>query len=463
MTSYSDSINKKRQRNDKWGRYIVTGFGGLVLLTLVILISHLVSQALPLALVPNIEKEHQLALPEGSQVESAGDLLGGQLVVTNGEDCRLSLYGYKRHDFAKHHDYIRPCDHQLATTSLMGENAIVDISAGGQVRVVPVRSLAYRSVLIANNSDPLAQPSSLVSSTISFALPGEYWSQTTSWQFAFSSKWAAIALHTPSGTFIRWVNQLNPTQMIDKFFANVDKIHLLPGAQMMLVEKEAHLFLSRLFEDESQLSLLASFEKLSRNDIAILSLEKDRTFFLQDGTNQVTRWVLHRDANTLDFIETYQFLLNADERLIDIKEHASINVVAALTDKRRLLFINRVSGEVVTTIDLPEPMQSISWFGNRLYGYNDDSIYIWRANNLSGITTWRSLFAPQHYEGYTEADTVWQTTNATDFQEAKFSLTPLIIGSLKASLLALFIAIPVAIGAAIYTAFFLLKNDFVMR
>ena len=61
MTSYSDSINKKRQRNDKWGRYIVTGFGGLVLLTLVILISHLVSQALPLALVPNIEKEHQLA------------------------------------------------------------------------------------------------------------------------------------------------------------------------------------------------------------------------------------------------------------------------------------------------------------------------------------------------------------------------------------------------------------------
>jgi phosphate transport system permease protein len=393
-------------------------------------------------------------LPEGSQVESAGDLLGGQLVVTNGEDCRLSLYGYKRHDFAKHHDYIRPCDHQLATTSLMGENAIVDISAGGQVRVVPVRSLAYRSVIIANHSDPLAQPSSLVSSTISFALPGKYWSQTTSWQFAFSSKWAAIALHTPSGTFIRWVNQLNPTQMIDKFFANVDKIHLLPGAQMMLVEKEAHLFLSRLFEDESQLSLLASFDKLSRNDIAILSLEKDRTFFLQDGTNQVTRWVLHRDANTLGFIETYQFLLNADERLIDIKEHASINVVAALTDKQRLLFINRVSGEVVTTIDLPEPMQSISWFGNRLYGYNDDSIFIWRANNLSGITTWRSLFAPQHYEGYTEADTVWQTTNATDFQEAKFSLTPLIIGSLKASLLALFIAIPVAIGAAIYTAFF---------
>ena len=422
MTSYSDSINKKRQRNDKWGRYIVTSFGGLVLLTLVILISHLVSQALPLALVPNIEKEHQLALPKGSRVENAGDLLGGQLMVTSGEDCRFSLYGYKDNNIAKHHDYIRPCEHQLSTTSLMGENAIVDISAGGQVRVVPVRSLAYRSVLIANNSDPSAQSSSLASSTISFALPEKYWTQTSSWHFALSSKWAAIALNTPSGTYIRWVNQLNPTQMMDKFFANVDKVHLLPGAQMMLVEKEAHLFLSRLLEDESELSLLTPFDKSGSKDISILSLEKDRTFYLQDDTRYVSRWVLHRDANTLGFIETYHVLLNADERLIDIKEHASINVVAALTDKQRLLFINRVSGEVVTTIKLLDPVQSVSWFGNRLYGYNDDSIFIWQANHLSGITTWRSLFAPQHYEGYTEADTVWQTTNATDFKKQNLVL-----------------------------------------
>ncbi len=74
--------------------------------------------------------------------------------------------------------------------------------------------------------------------------------------------------------------------------------------------------------------------------------------------------------------------------------------------------------------------------------------------HLSGVTTWASLFEPQHYEGYETEETVWQTTSASDFQEVKFSLTPLLIGSIKASLLALLIAIPVAIGAAIYTAFF---------
>ena len=55
MTFDSNSSNKKRQRNDKLSRYVVTGFGGLVLLTLVILITHLISQALPLTYIPNLK------------------------------------------------------------------------------------------------------------------------------------------------------------------------------------------------------------------------------------------------------------------------------------------------------------------------------------------------------------------------------------------------------------------------
>ena len=55
MTYESDSIDKKRQRYDKWSRYTVTAFGGLVLITLVVLISHLLTQSLPLALLPKIQ------------------------------------------------------------------------------------------------------------------------------------------------------------------------------------------------------------------------------------------------------------------------------------------------------------------------------------------------------------------------------------------------------------------------
>jgi phosphate transport system permease protein len=58
------------------------------------------------------------------------------------------------------------------------------------------------------------------------------------------------------------------------------------------------------------------------------------------------------------------------------------------------------------------------------------------------------------YSGYQDAQYIWQTSQSAEYAQAKFSLIPLIIGSLKASVLALFVAIPLSLGAAIYTAYF---------
>ncbi|MFT7259004.1 MAG: phosphate transport system permease protein [Glaciecola sp.] len=74
--------------------------------------------------------------------------------------------------------------------------------------------------------------------------------------------------------------------------------------------------------------------------------------------------------------------------------------------------------------------------------------------NLQGITTLKSLFSEVWYEGYEEPAYVWQTSSAAENYETKFSIIPLIVGSLKASFLALFVAIPLALGAAIYTSYF---------
>ncbi len=68
MTFDSNSTNKKRQRSDRWSRYVVTGFGGLVLLTLVILITHLISQALPLAYTPSLNHLLSLKTPDNEKI-----------------------------------------------------------------------------------------------------------------------------------------------------------------------------------------------------------------------------------------------------------------------------------------------------------------------------------------------------------------------------------------------------------
>ena len=461
MTSNSGGINRKRLRNDKLGGYTVTAFGGLVLLTLVVLISHLISQALPLWFSPVIQQEHQFTLPENSSIAATGDIFGGQPLILNDQKCKLGLYGQNNTELTKVHEYIRPCDHSLTTVSLMGENAIVDISANGHVRVFPVRALASSSSLPHVSSDNLqGTPLQAIATPeaerehLSFSLPEPIWHARQQWQFSLSLDWAVVKITTPEYVYLRWVNRHTPTQVVDKHFSGVIDVYPLPGANMMLIKRDHQLLVSHLFSNEDQTDVLTTISNDNRLSADVFSLEKDRTFFLQDDKNSVSRWVLQRDNKRFEFIPTYRVELNKNERWLDVKEHASMNVIAALTNTQHLLLLNRISGEIVSRQTLAHPVQRISWFGNKLYGYDDANLYVWQVEQLSGITTWNSLFKPQHYEGYSQPDTVWQTTNASDYQEAKFSLTPLIIGSIKASLLALIIAIPVAIGAAIYSAYF---------
>lgn len=66
-----------------------------------------------------------------------------------------------------------------------------------------------------------------------------------------------------------------------------------------------------------------------------------------------------------------------------------------------------------------------------------------------------ALFGKIWYEGYSKPDYVWQSTGGSDEFEGKFSLIPLIFGTLKGTLYALLFAVPVAILAALYTSQFM--------
>jgi phosphate transport system permease protein len=69
--------------------------------------------------------------------------------------------------------------------------------------------------------------------------------------------------------------------------------------------------------------------------------------------------------------------------------------------------------------------------------------------------SWSSLWGKVWYENYDEADYVWQSTSASTDNEPKLSLAPLAFGTLKAAFYAMLLAAPLAIAAAIYTAYFM--------
>ena len=67
----------------------------------------------------------------------------------------------------------------------------------------------------------------------------------------------------------------------------------------------------------------------------------------------------------------------------------------------------------------------------------------------------KTLFGKVHYENYDEPEYTWQSTGGTDDFESKFSLVPLIVGTLKGAFYGLFFAIPIAVFAALYTSQFM--------
>jgi phosphate transport system permease protein len=79
----------------------------------------------------------------------------------------------------------------------------------------------------------------------------------------------------------------------------------------------------------------------------------------------------------------------------------------------------------------------------------------WMVNNPHPEITWKSLFGKIWYEGYPRPEYVWQSTGGTDDFEAKFSLTPLVYGTLKGTFYALLFAIPLALLGALYTSQFM--------
>jgi len=84
----------------------------------------------------------------------------------------------------------------------------------------------------------------------------------------------------------------------------------------------------------------------------------------------------------------------------------------------------------------------------------------------AGLTAWdfnpkhpaanlHTIFGKVHYEGLNEPRYVWQSASGTDDFEPKYSLTPLIFGTLKATFYSMLFGVPLALLAAIYTSEFM--------
>jgi len=82
------------------------------------------------------------------------------------------------------------------------------------------------------------------------------------------------------------------------------------------------------------------------------------------------------------------------------------------------------------------------------------AVEAWQFHANHAEVTLSVLFSRVWYEGYGQPEFIWQSTAGTDLAEPKYSLVPLIFGTMKAAFYAMLFGAPIALMAAIYTSEF---------
>lgn len=441
VASQQASFLKKRLRRDSLARTVISVFGYIVLLTMVMIIWHLFSQAMHIVAAPGVKVRQEVPVIDGGRFLYVGDTSNGQAAVIEGPGCRVSLARLDNRVLTARQSLRRPCSHVMHVVTSYGQPYVADIAATGQVRLLPVPAV----------SQPLQQSTFVetpLANEISFALPESDWAQQQGWQLAVGEQWIIMRVQTAQDTLVQWVNRDNPAQIVRQRYSASQQMVLLPDTrQIMLINNSVLTFVDSTNQRLHQLTL--------EHDVRWAgTIVKNRSVFVALANNTMQRLSLYNQAGVLRYQPSYTIALNNNELPVALYAHASVNGIAAITNQRQLLLINRISGEIVERTSLPVQPIGVSWFDSRVYVYSDNAYLQHDVSNMAGLSTTDSLLLPQLYEGYPTPDQIWQTSSASDYQEIKMNLVPLLIGSLKASSLALLIAIPLALGAAVYTAYF---------
>jgi phosphate transport system permease protein len=134
-----------------------------------------------------------------------------------------------------------------------------------------------------------------------------------------------------------------------------------------------------------------------------------------------------------------------DKSFVTVGEDGSVRL-RHMTSERTLLTL---SGEGVVTAVMITPKGD-----GLLLARTDGSLARYSVQAPHPEISWRALFGKVWYEGYGRPEYVWQSTGATNDFETKFSLVPLVFGTLKGTFYALLFAIPLAVLGALYTSQF---------
>lgn len=192
---------------------------------------------------------------------------------------------------------------------------------------------------------------------------------------------------------------------------------------------------------------------------SISFLNGDLSILIGDSSGRVSQWSqVKNELKQLSFKKIRSFKVS-DQAVIAIESEQRRKGFMTLDANGSVGMYNSTSERELfkKTINNSLPINAaLSPRANRLLLENQQgNIQTWDIDNEHPEVSVKSLWQKVWYESYPKPDYIWQSSSASSDFEPKYSLVPLVFGTLKAAFYAMLIAMPLALMGAIYTAYFM--------
>ena len=237
----------------------------------------------------------------------------------------------------------------------------------------------------------------------------------------------------------------------------ISALAVTPDARTLYALSGNNLYVVALDGDNSAIRDIVDVSSAQGKPQQLTLLSGANSLLITTSDNAVSQWfeVLREGKRTL--VKARHFALPVSPVVQLVPEYARKGFFAVHQSGELSAYYTTIKGHIYNEPLLAEVPDwvAISPRADRLLTVNGDSWQLYKVDNRHPEIGFSSLWQKIWYEGYPEPEYVWQSTSASDEFEPKLSLVPVVFGTLKAAVYAMFFAIPMALAGAIYTAYFM--------
>jgi phosphate transport system permease protein len=181
------------------------------------------------------------------------------------------------------------------------------------------------------------------------------------------------------------------------------------------------------------------------------------SLLIGDSSGAIAQWFMVREADGKAVLKSIRSFQLGDSPIVQILPEERRKGFLALDEQGNLGIFHSTAHRTLLVDQVAEGqvLAALSPRANRVLVEREGQLQRWIIDNPHPEISWSSLWGKVWYENYDAPGYVWQSTSASTDAEPKLSLAPLAFGTLKAAFYAMLLAAPLAIAAAIYTAYFM--------